>query len=312
MITWPPPFDDGALRRRSGVETTLRRAPLGASVGETGPEAAVLVVLEGAFSSSADGCWVESVEAPAISGLDACLAREPWTLERRATEPMLYATVSRQAFEWAVADHPNVASRLARLVAREACALRGRETARARGSDARTRRGPVDGMDVAIAPWRSIDDLGGLAMRRLLIDPEVCTEVMALLVAVAWADDELQEEEKQGLRAACDSLNIPKALRPRLESFIADARPVADLEFGAFETRDRAFAFVAAAWMAHLHGGIDEREGALLGEIADALDIDPARQTELRAVATAIEPPPEGARWSNTIVQLFRSIADEV
>lgn len=122
MTPWPAPFDDGQLRRRLGVETTLRRAPVGSSIGKRGADADVVVVLEGAFALGAEGGWVRGRQAPVTSGLDAWLAEEPWTLERYATEPTLYASVSRQALDWAVARDPALVAKFARHVASEALA----------------------------------------------------------------------------------------------------------------------------------------------------------------------------------------------
>src|SRR5581483_5235056 len=60
-----------------------------------------------------------------------------------------------------------------------------------------------------------------LPMKRLTIGVGACTEILALLIAIAWADDELKDEEKEGVRGAAVVLNLPKELRDRLEAMLA-------------------------------------------------------------------------------------------
>ena len=149
-------------------------------------------------------------------------------------------------------------------------------------------------------------------MRRLLIDAQVCTEVLAAMVAMAWADGELQGDERDGLLEAAAALNISKELRARVDTFVEEAPRVAQLSFAGWSERDRAFAFVAAAWMAHVEGGVVDAEQSLLDEIGTALTLDTDRRAALAEIAAGIERRPLGAGWSSRIVDLFKQIADKV
>ena len=149
-------------------------------------------------------------------------------------------------------------------------------------------------------------------MKRLTIGVKACTEIMGLLVAMAWADGSLDEDEKVGIRAAADTLNLEQALRDRLEAFMTKAPTLATLEVDELRPRDREFAYVASAWMARVAKGVDAAERDLLDKIGLVLDIDATRRAELAELAFTLGSPDAGESWSASLVQLFRSIATKV
>lgn len=149
-------------------------------------------------------------------------------------------------------------------------------------------------------------------MRRLTISVRACTETMGLLLAMAWADGKLQDEEKQGIRDAASTLNLPKEFRERLETLMQKAPLIGEMKLETLLTREKEFAFVASAWMASVAAGIDEREEALLKAIGDKLGLSDARQGELAGVAIDLAPPIEGESWSDGLVQLFKAIPAKV
>ena len=145
-------------------------------------------------------------------------------------------------------------------------------------------------------------------MRRLTISVRACSETMGLLVAMAWADGKLQEAEKEGLRDAGKTLNLPKELRDRLETFMEKAVSLKELNLEPLSGREKEFAYVASIWMARVADGIDAKERALLRDIGEALKISDQRQTELMKLATQLRVPPKGEGWTQSIEQLFRAI----
>ncbi|MBW2454751.1 MAG: TerB family tellurite resistance protein [Deltaproteobacteria bacterium] len=106
-------------------------------------------------------------------------------------------------------------------------------------------------------------------MRRLTIGVAACTEVMGLLVTMAWADGELQDEEIAGIRSAADTLNLSQELRDRLEGYIEEAPLPSDLSLDTLSKRDAEFAYVAAAWLARVDDSVEEEEWDLLAEIGE-------------------------------------------
>jgi uncharacterized membrane protein YebE (DUF533 family) len=130
-----------------------------------------------------------------------------------------------------------------------------------------------------------------------------------LLIAVAWADGRLDEKEKEGVRAAARVLNLTKELRDRIDKLLDRPLPIDQLLFETMSARERAFAFVAAAWMARVDETVDPKEEALLDELATTLELGRDRQTELREIADDLGPMPEGSdSWAQEVLTLFKAI----
>src|SRR3954469_1546298 len=101
-------------------------------------------------------------------------------------------------------------------------------------------------------------------MKRLTIGGDACTETLAPLITMAWADGRLDEKEKASVLAAAEVFNLTKELRDRLDQIIEKPMPVEELLVEGLSARDKAFAFVAAAWMSGVDADVDEKEQQLL------------------------------------------------
>ncbi len=152
-------------------------------------------------------------------------------------------------------------------------------------------------------------------MKRLTIGADACTETLALLITMAWADGRLDDNEKAGVLAAAEVFNLTKELRDRVDQILQKPMPVEELLVEGLSSRDKAFAFVAAAWMSGVDSDVDEKEQQLLDKAADLLGLDAARKTELLQIARDLEPLRKGAKgakgessWTNEIVALFKAI----
>jgi uncharacterized membrane protein YebE (DUF533 family) len=147
-------------------------------------------------------------------------------------------------------------------------------------------------------------------MKRLTIGADACTETLALLVTMAWADGRLDDKEKQGVLAASEVFNLTKELRDRIEQILQRPMPVEELLFENLSSRDKAFAFVAAAWMSGVDAEVDDKEKQLLEKAADLLGLSAARKTELLQVARDLEPlrKGDGSSWTKELVALFKAI----
>jgi uncharacterized membrane protein YebE (DUF533 family) len=146
-------------------------------------------------------------------------------------------------------------------------------------------------------------------MKRLTISGHSCVETLALLVAMAWADGKLEEQEKAGVRGAAEVLNLTKEMRERLDKVLESPVPVDQILFDTLSARDRAFAYVAAAWLSGVDEDVDEKEEQLLDQIARYSGISPVRKAELERIARDLPPPgKDGRAWSEEVVKLFKAI----
>jgi uncharacterized membrane protein YebE (DUF533 family) len=146
-------------------------------------------------------------------------------------------------------------------------------------------------------------------MKRLTIGADACTETLALLITMAWADGKLDDNEKSGVLAAAEVFNLTKELRDRIEQILQSPMPIEELLVENLSARDKAFAFVAATWMSGVDSQVDAKEQALLDQAADLLGLSAARRTELVQIARDLEPLERDAgSWTKEIVTLFKAI----
>ncbi len=145
-------------------------------------------------------------------------------------------------------------------------------------------------------------------MRRLTITGKACVEILALLVTVAWADERLDDAEKEGVRGAAKVLNLTKEMRDRLELVLEKPMPLDSLYYDDLSARDREFAYVAAAWMAGADEEMHEKEEALLDQLGKHLGLSAVRKGELEAIARNMPRERERA-WSEEVTGLFKTIA---
>lgn len=146
-------------------------------------------------------------------------------------------------------------------------------------------------------------------MRRLTISGHACVETLGLLVAMAWADGRLDESEKAGVRGAAEVFNLTKELREKLEAVLEQPTPVEHLLFDTLSPKDRAFAYVAAAWLSGVDEDVDEREEQLLDRVGEMLGFSPERKAELERIARDLPAAADGDRaFSTEITALFKAI----
>lgn len=148
-----------------------------------------------------------------------------------------------------------------------------------------------------------------MSKKRLTISPDACTETLAVLITMAWADGHLDDAEKEGVRAAASVLNLSKELRDRLEQLMVAPLPVDELLFDGISPKDRAFAFVAAAWMSRVDSSVDDKEEALLDQLAVVLGLSDDKKRELALIAEDLAPAEhEKGDWAAEIITIFKSI----
>jgi uncharacterized membrane protein YebE (DUF533 family) len=148
-------------------------------------------------------------------------------------------------------------------------------------------------------------------MKRLTIGVHACTEILALLITFAWADGKLHPREKEGVREAAKILNLPKNLRDRIESLIEKPVPLDQLLLDDLSTRDKAMAFVAAAWMTNVDDDVDDREKAMLDELAEQLGFGETHERELIQHARDLHHIRKGKEkhhWADELMTLLKAI----
>ncbi len=146
-------------------------------------------------------------------------------------------------------------------------------------------------------------------MKRLTLGTRACTEILALLIHVAWADGQLASEEKSGVRAASGIFNLSREQRARLDAALEAPLPLDQILVESLSAHERSYAYVAAAWMTAVDADVDPKEKAALEQVADHLGVDAPRRVELDAIARDLLTLRTGkADWAADLATLFRSI----
>ncbi len=146
-------------------------------------------------------------------------------------------------------------------------------------------------------------------MKRLTISGDACIETLALLITMAWADGHLDDQEKEGVLAAASVFNLTKELRGRLDQLLEKPIGLEELLVEELSARDKAFAYVAAAWLAGVDDNVHAKEEELLGKLGSVLGLTDARRNELAGIARDLEPlRKDDKSWAAEIVTLFKAI----
>lgn len=125
---------------------------------------------------------------------------------------------------------------------------------------------------------------------------------------MAWADGKLDDKEKEGIRAACSVLNLPKELRAKLDRMLDAPLPLDQVLLSVLSPKDRAFGYIAAVWLSGVDRDVDPKEQDLLQKMRELLEIDDVRAEELSSIARDLGAPKPVGAWAHDIVALFKAI----
>jgi len=146
-------------------------------------------------------------------------------------------------------------------------------------------------------------------MKRLTISGDACVETLALLITMAWADGKLEDQERDGVRAAASVFNLTKELRDRLDHLLEKPIEVDELLVDELSPRDKAFAYVAAAWLSGIDDEVHAKEEEILAKVGSLFGFTDERRNELAQIARDLEPlRKDKDSWATEIVSLFKAI----
>ncbi len=146
-------------------------------------------------------------------------------------------------------------------------------------------------------------------MKRLTISGDACVETLALLITMAWADGKLEDQERDGVRAAASVFNLTKELRDRLDHLLEKPIEVDELLVDELGPRDKAFAYVAAAWLSGIDDEVHAKEEEILAKVGSLFGFTEERRNELAQIARDLEPlRKDKDSWATEIVSLFKAI----
>lgn len=110
------------------------------------------------------------------------------------------------------------------------------------------------------------------------------------LLAIAWADREIQEEEKELLPRLLDELGLSGTTRERLERHFSEPVDFDDVPWRTIPAQGRAFVYRAAVQIARADGVVDPRERHAIARLAGLLELP---QEFIAQVDAGEEPSPD-------------------
>lgn len=138
--------------------------------------------------------------------------------------------------------------------------------------------------------------------------------LLEVMVAMAWADHELVEEERAAVRAAATALGLVQPPDAALASPDRTPVPIADIVVSHLGSRDRELIYLCAAWMAMADEVEVPAETRLLDVLQAHLELADDRAEWLggRAVGLRREQTPDGSWWrafDRLVVSAAKSLA---
>jgi uncharacterized tellurite resistance protein B-like protein len=103
--------------------------------------------------------------------------------------------------------------------------------------------------------------------------------VLKSLVAIAWADGQLDEEESEVLEAMLSTLKVGGEDAARLREYARSPRSLDDVPVAALSSAERAQLLRHAVILSHIDGRQDDAERSVLSAVVKKLEI-PEREAE--------------------------------
>jgi len=105
--------------------------------------------------------------------------------------------------------------------------------------------------------------------------------IVKSLVAVAWADGKLSEEEHQVLEALIAAFDLKDADANAVRQYAAESRTLADVPLTDLSADDRRLLLQQAVILTYADGEQCERETVLLADLAKTLHIPDGEADEI-------------------------------
>ncbi len=109
--------------------------------------------------------------------------------------------------------------------------------------------------------------------------------MLKALVAIAWADGRLDDEESEIIEAMVSRLEVSEQGAAWLREYAKTPRTLDDVPVAELTVPERAELLRHAVILSHIDGGQDGDERALLAAVAKKLEIDDAEASALIADA---------------------------
>jgi uncharacterized membrane protein YebE (DUF533 family) len=101
------------------------------------------------------------------------------------------------------------------------------------------------------------------------------------LIAVAWADGRVGDDEKEVIETLLDAYGVGEEEAEKIRSWASTRRDLEQLDFGGLEEVDRVLLLQQAVFVTYIDGVQTDKELELLHQLGTRLGMENSRATEL-------------------------------
>ncbi|NMC71854.1 MAG: TerB family tellurite resistance protein [Myxococcales bacterium] len=112
-------------------------------------------------------------------------------------------------------------------------------------------------------------------------------KMIKTLVAVAWADGRVADEEREIIETLIDLNDLEEADARKIRAWAAQRRDLRELKFDGLEDVDKTMILQQAVFVTYVDGEQSDKELELLRDLAGRLGIEPDRAADIIRTATA-------------------------
>lgn len=112
-------------------------------------------------------------------------------------------------------------------------------------------------------------------------------KMIKTLIAVAWADGRVADEEREIIDTLIDLNDLAEADAKKIRAWAEKRRDLRELKFDDLEDVDKTMILQQAVFVTYVDGEQSEKELELLRDLARRLGIEPDRAADIIRTATA-------------------------
>jgi uncharacterized membrane protein YebE (DUF533 family) len=120
------------------------------------------------------------------------------------------------------------------------------------------------------------------------MDVNIGRDSLLAIVAMAWADGQIDPRESAAVKSACEQLALPGEDRAPIDQALARGFSLNEVETIRMNRLTRLFTYAASCWIAEVDGALSEPEKHALDLLGDRLGLSTVARERAHGVALSL------------------------
>jgi uncharacterized membrane protein YebE (DUF533 family) len=120
------------------------------------------------------------------------------------------------------------------------------------------------------------------------MDVNIGRDTLLAIVALAWADGQIDPRESASVKSACEQLRLQPADRALVDQALQRGFTLNDVETIGMNRLTRLFTYAASCWIAEVDGTLSELEKQALGLLGDRLGLSALARERAHGIALSL------------------------